>query len=130
MYKVFFADGSEFNGGDILESQWNEMPDKSIVRLQYSLFGINLIFEGFEAYNHISEKVVFLNDPRKAAQPVPRISRIILMGKWRGSIYEVIYDFAQAKVFQRVEPYNQKYTGWKKGTFDPNCYPTIRQIKS
>lgn len=130
MYKVLFTDGSEFSGGDIFESGWNEMSEKPIASLQYSLFGVNLVLRGFESYNHVLENVIFLNRPGITAKTGHRISKIILMGKWQGRIYEVIYDLAQAKVFQRVEPYNQKYTGWKKGAFDPNCHPTIRQIKS
>lgn len=129
MYTVYFADGSEFQGGDIANSRWNEMPGKPIASLQYSLFGVSLVLRGFEAYNHILENVILLNRPRKTGKGGHTISRIILMGSWQGRIYEVIYDVIKAKVFQKFEFSTKKYSGWKTGTFDPNCLPTIRQIK-
>jgi hypothetical protein len=129
MYKVLFADGSEFSGGDIFESRWNEMPDKPIASLQYSLFGVSLALRGFEAYNHVLENVIFLNRPRRIGKAGHTITRIILMGTWQGRIYEVIYDVIKTKVFQKSELFTKKYSGWKIGTFDPDCLPTIRQIR-
>lgn len=53
LYKTIFEDGSPdfFGGPNIHESHWLEIPDKSILRLEYFLSeGEGLILEGFESY--------------------------------------------------------------------------------
>ncbi|HUW49233.1 MAG TPA: hypothetical protein VMW36_10865 [Patescibacteria group bacterium] len=52
IYKVVFADGEEFEGGDLAAPKWTKCPDKGIKTLTLTLpFGENLTMEGYEAYN-------------------------------------------------------------------------------
>jgi hypothetical protein len=146
MYKLLFADGSEFHGGEPDDSRWNEMPAKPIASLQYSLLGVTILMKGFLSYNHLVEHTVILNnDTRKVSKGADRISRIILMGEWQCRVYEVIYDLGQGRVYQQVRVFSKRtlnndipsdhdiskvtgMTGWKKGIIEPNSYPKIRRI--
>lgn len=146
MYKIRFADNSEYTGGEPQDSRWNDMPDKAIESIQYSFLGIGFIFKGFESYNHILERVVVLsNNPAQAVKPPQRITKIILMARWKSRVYEVIYDLERKRVYQQVEVFGKKYidkeisvlgrnmrigqatTGWKKGVFDPKAHPKIKR---
>jgi len=146
MYKIRYSDDSEFMGGDQSDSKWNEMPNKPIASLQYSFADVNISMKGFEQYNHIIEHVVVLNnDPRKIGKKVHRVSKAILMGKWKNRVYEVIFDFDKKNVYQQVEIFGKEYiekdvsalgqrlrvgqatTGWKKGAFDPSMHPKIKR---
>jgi hypothetical protein len=114
MYKVYFIDGTEFQGGEPQDSKWNEIPDKPIQKLEYQLVKIPVILENFEAYNHIVEKVQFVN---KAGN---KITKLILMAKKRDKVYQLIYDFEKGKAFKAQTLWGKEYlnnpvTGWKKG---------------
>ena len=52
LYKIYFQDGSTFDGGNsIHESRWLEIPDRSIARLEYFFTeGEGIILQGFESY--------------------------------------------------------------------------------
>ncbi len=90
-----------------------------------------MLLKGFEAYNHIVERVLVLNNnPARIYKSPQRIKRVTLMGKCKSRIYEVIYDLERGKVFQQVEFLNQDYTGWKQGVFDPQVHPKIKHIES
>ncbi|MBN1546533.1 MAG: hypothetical protein JW902_07740 [Syntrophaceae bacterium] len=142
MFKVRFADNSEFIGGEPQDSRWNGIPSKPIACLQYSLLGVNILMKGFQSYNHLVEHTVILNNNAvKVGGKTDRISRIILMGEWCNRIYEVIYDLGQGRVYQQVRGFQKEsaekniasrdrtgITGWKKGTFDPHVSPAIRRV--
>lgn len=141
MYKLRFTDDTEFIGGEPNESLWNQIPvGKSIASLQYSFLGVGFLFKGFEAYNHIVERVIVLNKNNPLSR-CEEVSRAILLCKWQNRVYEVIYDLKAQKVFQQVELLEQdvlssdswpvlKITpaaiGWIKGQFDPAVHPKIR----
>jgi len=59
LYKVFFKDGEEFNGGSLEDTRWSDMPDgKEISRLEYLLPDGNiLVLQNYERYCHIVEVV-------------------------------------------------------------------------
>ena len=148
MYKIQFADNTEFTGGEPDDSLWNQIPEgKSIETLQYSFLGTNMLLKGFEAYNHVVERaVVLLNYSGQTYPPAQRITRVILMAKWQNRVYEVVYDIKNQQVYQQIEVIGKENsdkegteigglltvtkatTGWIRGKFDPIVYPKIRQI--
>lgn len=115
MYKIYFTDGTTFEGGDIGNSKWNEMPDKFIKKLEYTLVKKTLVLENFYAYNHIVERVQFVN--KEGA----KITKLILMGTDAlDKVMKITYDFDKQRVYQKLEILGQEYngkptTGWKKG---------------
>ena len=118
MYKVVFEDNTVFIGGEPNDSKWNEMPDKPIKKIEYYLSKIPIVLENFEAYNHIIERVKFINRPGQ------RITKIILMGKKKSLVYQLIFDLKKKKMFQEKTLYNKQYTGWKIGI--ENLKPIIK----
>ena len=148
MYKIQFADNSEFIGGEPDESLWDKIPEgKSIASLQYSFLGVSMLFEGFEAYNHVVEHaVVMLNVSGQTFPTTERITQVILLGKWQNRVYEIIYDLIHKRVYQDVEFIGKEnadkegsqvgpllkntraVTGWIKGQFDPAISPKISTL--
>ena len=148
MYKIRFSDDSEFTGGEPNESLWNQIPQgKSITALEYSFLGTNMLFKGFEAYNHIVEHaVVLLNYSGQTYPPAQRITRVIIMAKWQNRVYEVVYDIKNQQVYQQIEVIGKENadkegteigglltvtkatTGWIRGQFDPLIYPKLRSM--
>lgn len=114
MYKVYFKDGEIFKGGNYKDSKWNDMPHKPIVKIKYTLVNKTLVLEGFDGYNHLVEKVQFVNKTGR------KITRILLLGRVGGMVTRIIYDFQKNKVIQDSRlmgnEYNYKPTsGWKLG---------------
>jgi len=116
MYKIIFEDNSEFQGGDFEDSKWNEIPQKPIKRLEYTLVKETLVFENFEAYNHLVERVKFVN------RIGGKITKVILMAVNKEKVIKIIYDFQSRKILQKYCILGQEYqgrstTGWKSGIF-------------
>jgi len=114
MYKVFFEDGSVFEDNNPLNSKWNEIPDKLIEKIEYTIGLQTLVLSGFAEYNHIVEKATLLQ------QGVTKPLAIYLMGRFMDKSYQVMYDIKEGKVFQGVVEYGKEYndkpvTGWKRG---------------
>lgn len=123
MYKVYFIDDTEFTDENILNSHWNEMPNKLIKKIEYSFCQPHIILEGFASYNQLIEKYKIIGQAQKE-----RISKIILMGELNNEVFQVIYDckigkFSQQRVLLGSEYEGRKTTGWKKGQLQN---PSIR----
>lgn len=117
MYKVTFNDGTTFLGGEPQLSLWNNMPDKPIARIEYSMAGHSIILEGYEAYNHIVERARPINK-----RGIETISKVILMTKKGDSVTCLIFDFLKNHgcYYTRTRKFGYEYnnkptTGWKKG---------------
>lgn len=117
MYKIIFEDGSNFEGGTIHDSKWNDMPTNKIKRLEYYLFAKTIILENYEEYNHIIEysHIMSINQTF--------VSKIILMGKCSEEIHSIIIDISKKSVSLQKsligQEYNNKPTsGWKVGILD------------
>lgn len=127
MYKIIFIDDTIFEGGrNLLNSQWNDIPDKPIKQLVYNLFGKTIFLENFESYNHLVERlnVIFGNFP------YPIIS-VTLMGLTKGKIKKFVFDLIkkELKIIEVIEGREFKgmpSTGWKIGI--PNQNPTYKII--
>lgn len=109
MYKVTFIDGSTFIGGNPDNSKWNLMPNKPIKKISY-LFGNKLlVLENYEAYNHLVDKKLYLNNSGTM------IYKIRLLGKKGNDIIIYNFDIEDRQFYVDVKPFSNKYTGWKKG---------------
>jgi len=56
LYEIIFIDGTKFCGGNLQDTKWMQMPDKSIKKLTYRLpSGEKIDCEGYNAYYHFVE---------------------------------------------------------------------------
>jgi len=114
-YKVIFIDGAEFQGGEVENSKWNEMPDKPIKTIEYTLGIQTIVMTNYEAYNHIVERVQIVNKESKT-----NISKLILMLKKGDDVLNFIYDYKKNKFYPEISEYGKEYNkkpvnGWKTG---------------
>jgi hypothetical protein len=126
MYTIYFEDGQVWQGGSIENSNWNDMPNKLIKRIDYSILDKHFSMEGFEAYNHIVERVQFVLNANK-----PKISKVILMGLTNGEVYKLIFNLNTMQITEEISYYGKEYynkatTGWKSGL--KMVYPTTNII--
>lgn len=111
---ITFEDGEIFEE-DALQGTWNEMPNKQIQKWEYQLDEKrNVVFENFEAYNHILKHGMAINHPLKG------LIAVYLVGRYENKIRRVILDVRTNKVKSDIveigKEYNEKaHPGWKKG---------------
>ena len=112
MYKITYINNTIFTGGSPENSRWNEitLPIKSI---RYELLDKVIILKDYESYNHLVERVAFLNSSQ-------RINRVILMAKKGDNVFRFIFDLSWKKFYKDVELFGQEYndkptSGWKEG---------------
>ena len=103
MYLIKFAEEGSFEGGPFYDSKWNEMPDKPIDQWEYDMFGKKIVLAGFEAYNHVVERVQFVN---KAGGGV---LKIILMAKHKDEVLNIVFDCQTKMLTKEVHPYGKEY---------------------
>jgi hypothetical protein len=120
MYTLVFNDGEVFLGGEPENSLWNNMPLKPIRKIEYNLLGHTVIFEGYESYNHLVEKVQFIHNAKGT-----RISKIVLMAKKNNIIYSYIFDLLNNRIDTETAEFGKEYygkptTGWKEGMKEGN----------
>lgn len=122
MYIVKFIDDTEYVGGPYYDSKWNDMPTKTIKRVNYKLVKQNIVLEGWKGYNHLVERTQFINRTGGI------VSKVILMVEAEGLVKKIIYNFITKSVTTEQcnlgEEYNGKPVGgWKVGK--PNDNPLI-----
>ncbi|MBN1467715.1 MAG: hypothetical protein JW924_03235 [Fusobacteriaceae bacterium] len=112
MYKVYFEDGSIFEGGSPTNSKWNDMSKKSIVKLEYAVCNKQVIMEGYEAYNHVIEHCITVGKAE--------ISRLWLMVKKDTDTLIIKFDLRTGKIDYDAVDFGKEWrgkpvTGWKPG---------------
>jgi hypothetical protein len=114
LYKIIFEDNSEFFGGDLNNSKWNEMPNKSISKIIYYSQIKTIELSGYEEYNHlIVHKQNILSNKNNTIA-------VILMGKSFNQVTRFIFDLNNNKllidkVFEGQEFKDKPTIGWKEG---------------
>jgi len=104
MYLVTFADGSIFEGGNPHDSKWNDIPDKPIKSIEYSLTPfMKYLFKDFESYSHVVERVRGVN------KSLETITKVIIMGKVGNKVYQIMMD-NKGSVFQLVVASGKEYS--------------------
>lgn len=124
MYKVTFTDGTEFDGGEPEQSMWDCLPSKPIKSVVYWLKDSpKYSFSDFEEYNHCVERVRGVNTGTDF------ISLVIIMGRIKNRVYQMIFDLKTGEIKQDVPKYGEEYkgrplTGWKFGIlYEEENYP-------
>jgi hypothetical protein len=103
-YVITFEDGSTFDGGNPQDSRWDEIPNKLIASLEYSLTPfMKYKFSGFVAYNHLVERV------RGVGNSVDIISKVVIMGMVDNRVYEILLD-RTGGVYQVVTAIGKEYS--------------------
>jgi len=115
MYKIIFVDNENWLGGEPQNSNWNKMPNKSIKKIEYNLWGYTVTFEGYEAYNHLKESTHFFLKENEA-----RLSKVILMAKKAGVVYSIVFDYFKKEIIPVTADFGKEYygkstKGWKSG---------------
>jgi len=124
-YKITHIDNSTFIGGEPNDSKWTFI-NKPIIKLEYKLGKRTIIFENYEAYNHVVER--FQTIGSKPGQC--GICRLILMVKKRNQVLKVIYNFRKGRVTQEICKFGEEYRGkphinWKRGIMNGNSQVRI-----
>lgn len=113
MFKAYFIDGTTFEGRSLPDSQWNEMPDKPIEKLEYFFTNKKLIFEGYREYNHLFENKGGIGMPVKK-------TKLFLMGREENRTCIATFDLMERKLYLTYTHIGHEYSnqilgGWKKG---------------
>jgi hypothetical protein len=116
MYEIKFVDGTVFKylSDNLLETKWNEIPNKPIYSLKYKLFGREIEAKEYEAYNHCVEQNY------NVLQGTASLGKVILMFKLGSSVERIIFDLIKKELYKDIVPFGQEYknkavTGWKLG---------------
>jgi hypothetical protein len=119
LFRILFNDKSEFIGGDLIETKWQNIPDKKIITLIYFLpIGDALILSDYNAYYHFVEVTQDLIGPKKGQVQIEFIN---LIGK-KDTIYKLYRINLKTKQIEiKLLDKNDKLIkelnpiGWKKG---------------
>jgi len=110
MYKIIFEDNTEFEGGNLENSLWNEIPNKPIKELKYYLENKTLRLIEYDFYNHEIEKIVLMNDKKIIC------NSIILSAKKGNNVLRIIIDIKTQLVGTKwVKSNKLNISGWKLG---------------
>lgn len=114
LFKVEFEDNSNWNGGDFINSKWNEMPNKNIKSIEYTFLNKKIKLEGYNSYNNIIERAFFMGKDKT------RISKLMILAEKDNNIIKFIYDFCKREFYieqiEKDKEYNGKpVSGWKAG---------------
>jgi hypothetical protein len=125
MYKLTFEDGTNFIDKEHITEKWKEIPDKSIRKIEYTLFGKTILLEGYDLYNHLVEK------PTGIAQSVLPIVKIILLASKNGKVKRFTFDIIKCHLKVDEVQFGKEHkerpsSGWKRGLF--NQTPTYKII--
>jgi len=122
MYKMTFLDKTIFLGGNIQNSLWDKIPNKSIIKWEHKIGDKTFVFEGYEAYNYFVEKTSIINLGREY------VSKIFLLAKYKNQVLKIEINFETGKVKKFILPFGQEHNkrptrGWKQGFLlpKPSC---------
>jgi hypothetical protein len=113
MYLVNFITGETFRGGNPNNSKWNEI-NKPIKSIKYKTPINTILLQDYEAYNHIVERVGFIQGSGQL------ITKVILMVKSGEDVMKLILDVRKNKIYSKLAKFGKEYnnkptTGWKEG---------------
>ena len=114
MYTITFEDTTTFEGGkDLTASQWNEMPQKLIISIDYEMWDRYVIVEGYAAYNHLVEYSCNVLTGQQM------MSKVVLLAKKHDAIVAIVFDLLNMKIYCEPRPLDdyRKTTGWKEGVY-------------
>jgi len=112
MYVITFIDGTKYEGGDLYESKWNDMPDKNIAQIEYRFPNQSILIKGYEKYNHLIDQVYIGSQCR--------FEHVRLMGLEKTMVKSFVYCFADKKMTVYEHKFGEEHKGnpsigWKRG---------------
>ncbi len=113
LYKVYFSDNTVFDGGGVLDTKWNSMPDKPIMAIEHFAFKPTLLIKDYEQYNHLLEWGNLVGTPRNM------LLKITVLGIKKDIIDVFCIDYKEKMQKFSInisKEYLSPYiTGWKMG---------------
>lgn len=114
LYEIKFTDGTEFKGGNLKDTKWNQIPDKPIYSLTYYFFGKAITLTEYESYNHIWEKAQNLFNGQEI------LCDIYLMARTEGQTIVIHFNLIKETTDVSGFSYDKELrgkavSGWKKG---------------
>jgi len=120
-FKLYFEDGTSFEGKSIPKSDWRIAPEKKIIKMEYTMGNQTKVLEGYKQYNHLVENCAVLGAG-------VAIRAVLLMGRTEGQTTIITFDIQHKKVFIEHKEYGEEYgkqilAGWKDGILkEPSYY--------
>ncbi len=116
LYKVIFEDNTEFIGGNLKDSKWNEMPNKLIKKIIYCACNKIIELNGYFQYNHLIVHNRNILDNKDVVSEIILLcatcSNLITRLTLKLNNKELIVETVEwGKEFK-----NQPTTGWKQGS--------------
>jgi hypothetical protein len=113
MYNLVFDNGECWQGGEPDHSKWNEIPNKPIKKIEYKICNREVIFENYESYNHVVERIHTFDGREK-------IIKIYVMARKGLNVYMFIFDLFTLEIIAEIKEFGKEYygtatSGWKKG---------------
>lgn len=111
-YEILFKDEETYSAKS-LDGMWTIPPQKPIKSLKYFFNDKFLVMEGYEAYNHLIEKISIQGSRNMVTQ-------IILMGRNHDSTDLIMFDFKRKKILKETVDIGYEYgkqilNGWREG---------------
>lgn len=114
-YELKFIDGTNFKGGNLKNTRWNEIPDKAITELAYYFMGRQIRIRGFDAYVNVKFFGKSLNSGSEDF-----LYAVALMARKGHAVWRFIFDLQKQSFMRDVVPFGQENEGrpvggWKIG---------------
>ena len=117
LYTIIFKNGSDFLGGNIIETKWIDIPNNPIKRIIYNLpTGDNLVLSGYDKYFQMIEVAEDVYGKTKGRK---EIEFTYIMGKKDGIIvcYKIRIKTGdiEKKIYKETDKFlvGLNKTGWK-----------------
>jgi hypothetical protein len=113
-YTIKFSDGEIWKGGDINNSRWNEMPNKNIVEINFSLGGKKIKLVNYNSYNLLIVHAMHIFTKENT------IIKIILLAEENKTVEKFEFNFKHNNLNRSLCELNKEFnnkptTGWKTG---------------
>ena len=104
MYKIAYEDGSSSIGGLPEASKWNDIEDKPIKKLEYSIGNRAIIMEDYDGYNHLVEYALLSTKGKF-------LTKIILMGSEGNNVTSIIFNLKKHSIERQNAKLGYEYNG-------------------
>jgi len=113
-YTIKFIDGEIWNGGNIDNSHWNEMPNKNIVGINFCLGEREIELANYSSYNLLMVHALNIFSKQNT------IIKVILLAEVNKKVDKFEFDFIHNNLHRSICELNKEFnnkptSGWKKG---------------
>lgn len=121
MYIITYKDGVIFNGGEPENSRWNDIEQKSIQKIEYTLGNKTIVMSGYEMYNHIYEDGDICQGGDILSKKV--LLNVVIMGLSGKLVTGVVFNLQKKRIESFQSPLGKEWNGgltlgWKPGIPD------------